>query len=485
MLTCWLLLGALEEIMKNNVICVRFFGALLLLLVTIAVRAKSLPETNALRAEVKISAPVDVPHGHFGSMVAARSNLLVVGFRTAPESHPDAPLAAVYLKSNGALELDGTLQLPGVTNFTVYDLATDGDRIVFAGSESGATIDDATPAIYLFSREIGEWSLQTRLQPSKTVSSVSMSGGVIVAGAPFQALVFELIGDSWVESSLRPPDDAPSAVKNGFGADVATDNGTIVVGASGDIRSDPGRAYVFVRGMNGWQLQGELLPEPFMYTPFGSAVAIDGDTVLVSAFMNRFNSGTVFVYERSADSWTRTGTLQGHNQDFFGQSLAISGRNLVVGAPSAFTGAGGVYLFRRNGETYDRVAIYREELETVNPNNGDPGAFLGKDVAVVGDTILAGAPYQDGSEQNSGVAFVFEFEFELRLEAPWARVEDSSFHFGVSGAKAGQIYVVETAVTPDGAWAVVKEFTGYIGEIQVEVDIPAGSGLSFFKVRTK
>ena len=121
----------------------------------------------------------------------------------------------------------------------------------------------------------------------------------------------------------------------------------------------------------------------------------------------------------------------------------------------------------------------------MNPNTGDPGAFLGKDVAAVGDTILAGAPYQDGTEQNSGVAFVFEFEFELRLEAPWVRAEDSSFHFGVSGAKAGQIYVVETSLSPAGEWAIAKEFIGYLGDVQVEVDIPVGSSLSFFKVRTK
>jgi hypothetical protein len=393
-------------------------------------------------------------------------------------------MAAVYSRSNNVIELDGTLQLPGVTNFTVYDLATDGDRIVFAGSESGATIDDATPAIYIFSRSSGDWSMQRRLQPSTNLSSISMSGGVIVAGAPRQALVFEMTGDFWMESSLRPPEDAPSAVKNGFGADVAVDAGTVVVGARGDIRSDPGRAYVFVRGMDGWRLQSELLPEPFMYTPFGSVVAIEGDTILVSAFMDRFNIGVVFVYERSADTWARTGTLLGQNQDFFGQSLAISGRNLVVGAPSAFAGSGGVYLFRQNDGTYDRVVIYREDLETVNANTGDPGAFLGRDVAAVGDTILAGAPYQDEVEPNSGVAFLFEFEFELRIEEPWVREADSSFHFTVTGAKADQIYVVETAVTPDGEWAVVKEFTGYIGEIQLEVDLPPGNS-GFFRVRTK
>ncbi|MGZ8939158.1 MAG: hypothetical protein ACXW32_08095, partial [Limisphaerales bacterium] len=237
--------------MRQDLIVFRLIGTLLLLCTLVASHAKSLPETNALRAEVKISAPVDVLNGHFGSMVAARSNLFVIGFRRAPDSNPNTPLAAVYFRTNNAIELDGTLQLPGVTNFTAFDLATDGNRIVFAGSESGATIDDAIPVIYIFSRSAGGWSLQTRLLPSTNVWDISMSREVIVASASFQALVFELVGESWVETSLRPPQDIPSAVRNGFGAAVAVDHRTIVVGAVGDIRSDPGRAYVFVRGTDG------------------------------------------------------------------------------------------------------------------------------------------------------------------------------------------------------------------------------------------
>lgn len=463
----------------------RFTRALLVLCTCMAGHAKSQPETNALTAEMRISAPVDVLQGHFGSMVAARSNLFVVGFRRAPDSDPNTPLAAVYSRTNDGIELDGTLLAPGLTNFTAFDLATDGNRIVLAGSESGATIDDAIPTIYIFSRSSGEWSLQTRLLPSTSVRSISMDHEVIVAGAVRQALVFEPGGNSWVESSLHPPDDAPSAVKNGFGADVAVDDGTIVVGARGDIRSDPGRAYVYVRGIDTWQLQSELLPEPFMFIPFGSVVAVAGDTVLVSAFMDRFNSGVVFVYQRSGDTWTRTGTLQGQTQDFFGQSLAISGRNLFVGAPSAFAGAGGIYLFRQNGGSYDRIVIYREDLESLNPDNGNPGAFLGNDIAAVGDILLAGAPYQDAAAQNSGLAFAFEFNFDLTLKSPSVHADDSSFHFVVTGTNPGQTYVVETSPTPDGEWTVAKELVADIGEMQVEVDITPASTSEFFRVKSK
>jgi hypothetical protein len=45
--------------------------------------------------------------------------------------------------------------------------------------------------------------------------------------------------------------------------------------------------------------------------------------------------------------------------------------------------------------------------------------------------------------------------------------------------------VVETSASPAGEWTVAKEFTAYLGDMQVEVDVPPGSSMSFFKVRTK
>ena len=98
------LLRGAPKFMKEDIIPVRFLGALLLLSIAIGVRAKSLPETNALRSEVKIAAPVDLLHGHFGSKVAAQSNLFVVGFRRAGDSAPDAPWAAIYSRTNSVIE---------------------------------------------------------------------------------------------------------------------------------------------------------------------------------------------------------------------------------------------------------------------------------------------------------------------------------------------------------------------------------------------
>lgn len=118
----------------------------------------------------------------------------------------------------------------------------------------------------------------------------------------------------WLEQDLTPPADVPSAIKTGFCADVAVDGGTVIIGARREIRSDPGRAYVYIREYQKWRLQGEFLPEPNVFTPLG----LEDDTALVSAFPTGFNGGFFYHFNRSAGAWNRVGTLNGIEQpDFF------------------------------------------------------------------------------------------------------------------------------------------------------------------------
>lgn len=117
----------------------------------------------------------------------------------------------------------------------------------------------------------------------------------------------------WLEQDLTPPADVPSAIKTGFCADVVVDGGTVIIGARREIRSDPGRAYVYIRENQEWRLQGEFLPEPNFFTPFG----FEDDTALVSAFPTGFNGGFVYHFNRSAGAGNRTGTLNSIEQQDF------------------------------------------------------------------------------------------------------------------------------------------------------------------------
>ena len=175
---------------------------------------------------------------------------------------------------------------------------------------------------------------------------------------------------------------------------------------------------------------------------FGWVVALDGDTLAVSALgedsianvvdgdqINNggSNLGAVYVFTRSNGVWTQQAYIKPSNPDNgdqFGAGLALSGDTLVVGAPMEDSGAannpadnnagdsGAVYVFVRDGTTWTQQA----NLKASDIGTGD---LFGFSVAIDGDTLAVGAQREDsnatgvnGDQLNenggeSGAAYVF------------------------------------------------------------------------------
>jgi hypothetical protein len=178
---------------------------------------------------------------------------------------------------------------------------------------------------------------------------------------------------------------------------------------------------------------------------FGRPLAIDGDTLVVSAPAEAsaatgvngdqsnnaaYLAGAVYVFVRSNGAWSQQAYLKASNSqgyDFFGTSIALSGDTLVVGATgeaSAATGidgdgadnsaenAGAVYVFVRSNGVWSQQAYLKA-------SNTDAGDKFGSSVAIDGNTVVVGAPWEDSaatgvdgdSSDNSaagaGAAYVF------------------------------------------------------------------------------
>ena len=434
---------------------------------------ETFPQTNVLTSEIKVAPPAIAVGGQFGQSVAGKSSVFVASFDNAPEQGTNKPLAAVFRKTVVGLEQQATLSVPTQANLSLQDLSTDGNQIALFGLEGDTSV------IYIFGRQQEEWGLETRLLPSETIRSISISEGVMVAGAAFKALLFELKDGAWIESQILPPSDIPTIIKNGFGAAAVVNHDTILITATGDERSEPGRAYVYARDGTAWRLQADLRPEYYIYAKFGTAVALDEDTALISVFSNLYHDGWVYLFLRSAGAWTRVGDFSGvDHQEWFGRSVAVSGRNLVVGAPWGRGGSGCVYLFRRNGFGFDRLILFR------NDTFHDPLGFgdsLGFDVAADDNSLFLSAPYHDSFADNGGAAFLFNFEFPPMLESAWARLADNSFHFNIADTKVGQTYNIQTTSAFDSEWITLKQLIADRTTTQVEVDIPSGP-VGFFRV---
>ena len=209
--------------------------------------------------------------------------------------------------------------------------------------------------------------------------------------------------------------------------------------------SDSGAVYVFVRNLGVWSQQAYLKPSNTGFGDwFGWSVAISGDTVAIGARAEDSNttgvnttpndsandSGAAYIFVRNSGVWSQQAYLKASNTgvgDRFGVSIAISGDTVVVGAPAEGSStigvnttpnegaslAGAAYVFVRSSGVWTQTGY----LKASNTGAGDQ---FGTFVAVSGDTVVVGVPFEASSatgingdqgsnaSANSGAVYVFQ-----------------------------------------------------------------------------
>ncbi|WP_437508065.1 cadherin-like beta sandwich domain-containing protein [Sorangium sp. So ce1099] len=186
---------------------------------------------------------------------------------------------------------------------------------------------------------------------------------------------------------------------------------------------------------------------------FGYAVALDGDTLAVSALGedsaatgvngdqsdNSKPSGAVYVFAREGGAWAQQAYLKPSTSDpndDFGYSLALSGDTLAVSARGEDSGAtgvngnqasntapnsGAVYVFVRSGATWSQQAYLKA-------SNTEAQDLFGHAVGLDGDTLVVGAPMEDsatttvnGTQTNNGASLAGAAYVFVRTGATWAQ----------------------------------------------------------------
>ncbi len=157
-----------------------------------------------------------------------------------------------------------------------------------------------------------------------------------------------------------------------------------------------------------------IADDAFKDSGFGWAVAVDGDTAVVSAFADYDNLGAAYVYERTGSGWQQVAKLtasdgvDGENGDFLGISLAISGDTVVLGAAlddnENGTDAGAVYVYVKPADGWP--AAMTETVKIMAPTAA-PDRGFGSAVSLKGDTLVVGSPGKDDA-LVSGDVFVYE-----------------------------------------------------------------------------
>ena len=359
------------------------------------------------------------PHDLFGSSIAISNNTLVVGAygesslsKGEPENndYEYAGATYVFVKSGDAWVEQAYLKAPNPYSrgFFGAKVAIDGDVIVVgARGESG----DAGRA-YVFTRSDGQWDEGTQLQGSNTESddffgsSVAIRGETIVIGAV-------------LESSQA------TGVNDYANKD---DNSNLACGAT----------YVFVKKNGLWEEQAYLKPFSSQnVVHFGTAVAIDNETIVVGASGENDYQGAAYVFYRSNNQWFEQAylsALNGDQHDFFGISVSICSDLIAIGAIGESSSAteinvhsnnneandsGAVYIFLKNGSNWTQEAYLK-------PSNSISGNHFGDSLTLLENNLLVGAPYEgskatgiNGEKNNqqstaSGAAYLFS-----RINGTW------------------------------------------------------------------
>jgi hypothetical protein len=182
---------------------------------------------------------------------------------------------------------------------------------------------------------------------------------------------------------------------------------------------------------------------------FGAALAVSADLAVIGT-PNRdvganTDQGCIYVYARSGTAWTQQAQLvasDGAAGDHFGSSIALVGETIIVGAPDDDVGAstdqGSASVFVRSGANWTQQA-------QLTAADGAPGDGFGCSVALSDASALIGANQDDvAANADQGSAYVF-----VRADGSWSQQAQllasdgaSNDRFGYGVALAGETALV-------------------------------------------
>ncbi len=385
---------------------------------------------------------VERGHRNFNARVILLGSLaLLAAVATSPSTAGAALTQETYFKASNtaasdqfgsAIALSGNTMVVGALGEDSNATGVDGNGANDLAMQSGAA--------YVFVRSGQTWVQQAYLKASNTGQgdlfgrSVAIDGDTIVVGAPAEdgagnaalgsgaAYVFTRSGATWSEQAYLKASNAEN--DDAFGGSVAISGNTVVVGASGEDSSattvngsqangadGSGAAYVFLRTGSTWNQQAYLKASNAQaFDSFGGSVGVSGETIVVGAAGEASNatgvdgdqtnntlpaSGAAYVFFRSSGSWSQQAYLKAHDphaSDLFGEAVAIDGDTVVVGAPfQANNDSGGAYVFIRN------VTTWTQESFLKGSNTDLLFDDFGGHVAVSGNTVVVGALGEDSA----------------------------------------------------------------------------------------
>jgi hypothetical protein len=309
----------------------------------------------------------------FGLNLALCDNTLV-----ATEPYGDPPRIAVFTRKSNSAPWERSASLyvpvPGTWDdrWKSSRLAIDGDVVLAAIKRT----------VYVFKKTNGRWSLVQRVKPPSPDGVTDYpeklafhAGTAVVTGStPSEgiAYVYTVQADgrlAW-QAKLRSLSGVPG---DGFGASVDIHNDTIAIGAPG-VKS----VFVFKRSGSTWKRMQQVMPiEPESAVTFGSALAVDANTLVVGAPEalpeGQFESmqvGAAYIFALSHGAFAQVSVLHPGPQDNpsdvdYGRIVRLTPDRLVVSAhyeyvDGPYNTPGESFTYERSGSAMQLLGIARD-----------------------------------------------------------------------------------------------------------------------------
>ncbi len=379
----------------------------------------------------------------------------------------------------------------------------------------------ASGAAYVFVREDDTWTQQAYLKASNSDefdrfgSAVVIEGDIIAIGARTEdstsigingdqsdnsinssgaVYVFTRSGNTWEQEAYIKASN--TGENDFFGSSLALSGNTLIVGASqessssagvnGDEDNDllprAGAAYIFVRENEQWTQQAYLkASNPSEADFFGAEVAIDGDTVAISAPNEDSNAqgingdqnnesmtdaGAVYMFTRTGTQWSQEAYIKASNTDaadIFGNKIALVGDTLAVGAVREDSDSAGINGDQNNNNSSASGAVYILTRTNgiwshdtyIKASNPDASDGFGGSVSMSADKLLVGATVEsssargiDGPDNNfrsrSGAAYLFTLDQGDWVQQHYIKASNTGVDdfFGWKTAISGNVFVV-------------------------------------------
>jgi hypothetical protein len=326
---------------------------------------------------------------------------------------------------------------------------------------------------------------------NQTGISVAISGDTAVLGSLNYlaslgaAYVFVKPSSGWADmhqtATLTPSDGVGG---DNFGEVVAIDGDTILVSAQ-----NVSTVYLFVKPPDGWKDMTETakLTASAPTSRFGLALGINGDTVVIGAYGTQ-QAGTAYVYVKPQSGWQdmqETAELLAANKGDFGLAVAVYSNTVVVGAPTAFDQSGAIYVYTRPANGWRDV----EPIATLTASDDTYGANFGGALSLYRNTLLVGAFL---ANVTAGEAYVY-----VRPHGGWVDMKETarllppagSGYFGISVSLSGRVALVGASylflqgsayvfVQPKSGWRTTSHFRAKLQASDGEVDDLFGSSVS-------